>query len=156
MLERVGQVAYRLDLSVTSRMHPVFHVSQLKQCVSATTQVSPILPSTDALFQFPERVLQRRLRQRGSRTVAQVLVQWSDGPEEHATWEDLEQLQQRSPAAPAWGQAGIQGVGIVSDPAPPVQDPEAKSDDQASGLARGRPKRAKRVPAWLADDSWTT
>ena len=100
-------------------------------------------------------MLQRRLRQRGTRAIAQVLVQWSNGSEDQATWEDMEQLRQRFPAAPAWGQAGIQGEGIVSDLDPPSRVVETNTEAQDRGPSEGRPKRTKRAPAWMVDGTWT-
>lgn len=59
------------------------------------------LPAPDDLFRIPVQVLQRQIRQRGHRTITQVLVQWSGASEDCATWEDLESLQQQFPFAPA-------------------------------------------------------
>ena len=56
-------------------------------------------------------ILQRRFHRRGNASVPQGLIQWSDQPDALATWEDLEELKQRFPHAPAWGQAGFQGAG---------------------------------------------
>lgn len=95
ILERVGEVAYKLELPASSRVHLVFHVSQLRPCLGSKQQVSPQLPQTDAYFQVPVRVLQRHVKQRGLKTVAQGLVQWSGVGEEAATWKDMEALHQQ-------------------------------------------------------------
>ena len=153
IVARVGKVAYRLELPPESRVHPVFHVSQLKEFIGRTNQVSPVLPSPDSVFQIPVRVLLRRVRQQGDRTLTQVKVQWSGDSEDQATWEDLESLRQQFPLAPAWGQAGSHGEGIVSSPAPPVGDQGEELDNAAP---QGRPIRTRRAPAWLTEGTWVT
>ena len=141
ILERVGEVAYRLNLPATSRIHPVIHVSQLKKAVGANVQVNSQLPSPLDILQVPVRILQRRLRQNGSVAVGQVRVQWSGQPEALATWEDSDELRQRFPRAPAWGQAGFQGGENVSNTSV-TKDPLAEAQ-------RGRRDRqeSKRYPA---------
>lgn len=65
VLERIGQVAYKLDLPATSRIHPVVHVSQLKKMVGKAP-VSPTLPpqlSSDLeMIVEPEALLDLRSR----------------------------------------------------------------------------------------------
>jgi hypothetical protein len=114
ILQKVGSVAYKLLLPPSSSIHPVFHVSQLKEAILDASQVSPSLPSDIDLLRVPEKVLQRRMITRGVRQVPQVLVQWSEWPASMATWEDLEDLSRRFPQAPAWGQAEFQEGGTVS------------------------------------------
>ena len=112
VLARVGQVAYLLELPQASKIHPVIHVSQLKKVIGPAIQVQDTLPEPDVHLQVPLKVLQRRMVRKGSSTVSQVLIQWSDVPVELATWEDTEALRQRFPAAPAWGQAASQEGGM--------------------------------------------
>lgn len=111
---KVGPIAYKLELPPTSAIHPVFHVSQLKQAVSPSVQVSPSVPDMDNTFQFREQILSKRLVSKGLDSVHQVLVKWPGWPASLATWEDFEALRQRFPAAPAWGQAGSLEPGNVT------------------------------------------
>lgn len=117
VIDRVGAVAYRLDLPPSSSIHPVFHVSQLKLAVSPD-QVIPTLPPEFDCPRVPEAVLQRRGIMRDNTKVQQVLIKWSNWPKEMATWEDILPLQQQFPCAPAWGQAGSEEEGNVGPSLP--------------------------------------
>lgn len=74
ILERVGEVAYRLDLPITSKVHPVFHVSLLRKVLKPTHQVLSQLPSPEAAVQVPQKILQRRVIHRVDKKVVQVLL----------------------------------------------------------------------------------
>jgi hypothetical protein len=114
VVARIGKVAYKLLLSESSSTHPVFHISQLKQTVSDTTEVIPVIPSDVDHHRVPQKILQKRMVTKGVKPVQQVLIQWSGWPLEMATWEDAIALQQLYPFAPAWGQAGVHRRGNVS------------------------------------------
>ncbi|CAL9221332.1 unnamed protein product [Arabidopsis halleri] len=90
ILDKCGAVAYRLDLPTSSKIHPVFHVSQLKESVGPVS-VSTELPSVhyDALIKEPERVLERKMVNRQGRAATMVLVKWTNLTVEEATWEYL-------------------------------------------------------------------
>lgn len=59
IVERVGTVAYRLQLPTSSNIHPVFHVSQLKRAIDRDQALVPHLPLPDYALQVPLKVLQR-------------------------------------------------------------------------------------------------
>ena len=112
VLERIGSATYRLDLPPDSRVHNVFHVSQLKPFVpDHTPHYSDITKLVD-LSAHPtsrEKILDRRLVKRGNTAIPQVLIQWSGFSPVSATWEDLYVVQKKFSDAMAWGQAPSQG-----------------------------------------------
>ncbi|CAA7062547.1 unnamed protein product [Microthlaspi erraticum] len=86
VLERIGLVAYRLKLPEGSKIHNVFHVSQLKPVLGSGHQVSSLPTSFDQrpeLIIEPELVLETRYDNGGH---LEALVQWKDLPEHEKTW----------------------------------------------------------------------
>lgn len=119
VLERIGQVAYRLDLPEASKVHNVFHVSQIKEFRADYTPVFAVLPKPPALDTMetaPEKVLDRRLVKKGNAAIPQVLIKWRNLPEDTATWEDWDKLKTKFPDVLAWGQASSSG----GEPVTPV------------------------------------
>lgn len=98
VLEHIGKVAYKLDLPPGSLVHPVFHVSQLKDYRSDFTPVFSDLkqlPQLDAVNIVPERILDRRMVKKGNSAITQVQIKWTNLPDDAATWEDWEVLADR-------------------------------------------------------------
>ncbi|WVZ61926.1 hypothetical protein U9M48_011733 [Paspalum notatum var. saurae] len=117
ILEKIGEVAYRLDLPPDAKIHPVVHVSQLKLRIAPTTEVQSdlaIVCIDPFACMIPEAILERKQAPRGNSVVSQVLVRWTSLPDSMATWDEEIDLRRRYPKAPAWGQAGIQGEGYVT------------------------------------------
>lgn len=88
VLDKVGKVAYRLELPKESQIHPVVHVSLLKKAVAPGTQVCSDLPMQcleEADGSRPKKILRQQLIKRGCAAVRFGLVQWSGLPEELAT-----------------------------------------------------------------------
>jgi hypothetical protein len=96
VLEKIGEVAYKLDLPTDSQIHLVFHVSQLKPFVPRYTPVFRNLPAMVDLENVePGKVLDRRLVKKGNATITQVMVRWTDPSLDPATWEDYHVLNAR-------------------------------------------------------------
>ena len=91
LLEKVGKVAYRLNLLEGAKVHPIFHVSQLKKHVSQALVQSELLAmDADGLIvKEPVQILARRMSKKNNHAITQVLVQWLNSFLKDATWESL-------------------------------------------------------------------
>ena len=47
MLQNIGTMAYKLELPVSSRVHPIFHVSCLNKVTGENIPVQTIFPELD-------------------------------------------------------------------------------------------------------------
>ncbi|KAI4316962.1 hypothetical protein L6164_024883 [Bauhinia variegata] len=126
---KVGKVAYKLKLPEGVRIHPVFHVFQLKTA-SRNIAVEPELPAElegEVPSVVPDEVLKQRSIQRNSIAVPQVLIKWRNQPLSEATWEDEEIIQGQFPEFSLEDKAvsppedivrNNEGEGSVVDPKP--------------------------------------
>ncbi|XP_076891896.1 uncharacterized protein LOC143543466 [Bidens hawaiensis] len=75
-LERIGEVAYRLELPSGSKIHPVFYVSLLKPCYGSVTgpkgNLDEFDPKENPAY-LPEAIINSRINSNGE---PEVLVKW--------------------------------------------------------------------------------
>nr|XP_040244229.1 uncharacterized protein LOC120963603 [Aegilops tauschii subsp. strangulata] len=112
VIAQIGKVAYKLQLPVDSKIHPVVHVSQLKKAISPGISVSPSLPPANSVLQeehFREAILATKFIKTQGEMRPRLLVQWSEISPSLGTWEEPADLRRHFPASTAWGQAETQG-----------------------------------------------
>ena len=102
ILERIGLVAYRLELSSElSNVHNTFHVSNLKKCLSDETLVTPLeeIQLDDKLnfVEEPVEIMDHEVKQLKQSRIPIVKVRWNSrrGPE--FTWEREDQMRLKYP-----------------------------------------------------------
>lgn len=96
VIEKVGQVAYKLDLPNEAQIHPVFHVSLLKPARGNHATLVP-LPTTPRFFLQPRAIIDRRVVKSHNKAVVQVLVHWTGLSPSEATWENFNEFVLRFP-----------------------------------------------------------
>ncbi|GKF24410.1 retrotransposable element Tf2, partial [Tanacetum coccineum] len=105
--ERIGEVAYRLELPSSSQIQSVFHISQLKKCYGKDhiVGVLPQLREDGLLENNLMAILERRLGKVNNKPVMFMLIQWTNKPVEEATWEIYGELITRFPGFDAVNEA---------------------------------------------------
>nr|GFA33375.1 putative reverse transcriptase domain-containing protein [Tanacetum cinerariifolium] len=102
VLERVGDVAYKLDLpEELSRVHNTFYVSNLKKCHADKPLAIPLdgLHFDDKLYfvEEPGEIVDREVKRLRRSRIPLVKVRWNSkrGPE--FTWEREDQFRKKYP-----------------------------------------------------------
>ncbi|XP_039023154.1 uncharacterized protein LOC120155744 [Hibiscus syriacus] len=117
VIEKIGEVAYKLDLPNSSRLHPVFHVSLLKKHIGDSSVSSRDPPAMDDDGQIrieTYRIMGRRIINRQNKPVTQLLVHCKNLDETSDTWEDFTVLRGQFPDFDIWGQGSFLAAGIVT------------------------------------------
>ena len=102
ILQRVGNVAYRLELPTSlSRVHDVFHVSMLKKYYPDPTHIlKPEEIDIDECLTYEERpvqILDRKVKELRTKQIPLVKVLWRNHEVEEATWEVEEDIRAKYP-----------------------------------------------------------
>jgi hypothetical protein len=116
VLQKIGTMAYKLELPASSRVHPVFHVSCLKKVIGDKIPVQTIFPELDEegkIILEPEAITDTRIRQLRNRSISEYLIKWRKLPAEDSTWEDESFIQKHPELLKCCGQHLSQGEGHV-------------------------------------------
>jgi hypothetical protein len=102
VLERKGEVAYRLELPPgLSGVHDVFHVSQLKKCLRVLEEQASLegleVQEDLTYTEHPVKILETSERVTRNKKIKMCRVQWSHHTEDEAIWEREDELRKTYP-----------------------------------------------------------
>jgi hypothetical protein len=102
IIDKYRPLSYQVELSSKlSRVHNVFHVSQLKRCLKPPTNVvieDTILLEPDLTYKaYPTKILDQQDRVTHNKTTRFYKVQWNDHSEDEAAWEHEDFLRSNYP-----------------------------------------------------------
>jgi hypothetical protein len=87
LLRAIGDVPFELELPSASRIHPVFHVSQLKPCSDANTPALALPPEAVQNQPLLKPLVILDWKKGPTDDQNQALIQWEGLYPEDATWE---------------------------------------------------------------------
>ncbi|GKE51669.1 ty3-gypsy retrotransposon protein [Tanacetum coccineum] len=147
VIERIGEVAYKLELPAGSKIHPVFHVSLLKPSygtmVDSKGNLATFDPKDDLAF-LPEAIINSRINSNGD---PEVLVKWEKHNLEEATWENLTSLKLQFPDCD-YIEDNVNSEGEGDDT---VQHVPSPSPQHQITQAQARPVREVKKPVRYMD-----
>ncbi|TYK23796.1 putative retroelement pol polyprotein [Cucumis melo var. makuwa] len=116
ILERIGEVAYRLELPTDAAIHPVFHVSQLKKFVNQQKNIVPTLQNITEKLEWQSQPEEARDYRQDKTEKWEVLVAWKNLPDYEASWEDYDEMHQRYPNLHLEDKVNLKGGSNVRPP----------------------------------------
>ncbi|CAM8925994.1 unnamed protein product [Rhodiola kirilowii] len=149
ILEKIGKVAYRLQLPANAHIHKVFHVSLLKKHKGEPPTAPAPFPD---LFEghhpiiTPHKILGFRTILHRKKPSPQFLVQWNHLPLEDASWEPATEFVKAFPSIDLEDKVIFYARGIVTG----WKGVESILE-QPTVEPKARPTRKAPKPAWLKD-----
>ncbi|KAI5420540.1 hypothetical protein KIW84_044368 [Lathyrus oleraceus] len=126
IMKKIGQVAYKLKLPPTSKIHPTFHVSQLKKAegnyTTTTTTQLPISLESEKGDITSAKILSWRDKFDGGHHKREWLIQWEGMDVEDATWEEELLLKSKFPDLHLEVKANVVGGGDDRNESDPTSD----------------------------------
>lgn len=130
---KIGQVAYTLQLPQTTKIHPTFHVSLLKghhgppplsmdQSIPRQEGLPDVMPP-----KIPDVVRSVRTIKRKNAPVVQWLIEWKHLPSEEATWEDASKIMQAYAFFDPWGKGSFRGGSLDTLTAMQIRRAQART-----------------------------
>lgn len=150
IVKRIGTVAYELLLPPEARIHPVFHVSKLKQFFGQPPSQVPLLDEavTGTLVPLqPTQILDTRKLQTVKGTIRQVLVRWEGLSPAEDTWENWKELLKSYPHCNLEDKVEFDGEGSDTE----VLIETNVGPDQVTRSKSPRPQRKRKAPSWARD-----
>jgi hypothetical protein len=114
VFQNIGTMAYKLELSSSSRVHLVFHVSCLKKVIGDKIPVQTIFPELDEegkIILETETITDTRIRQLRNRSISEYLIKWRKLQAEDSTWENEPFIQKHPELLKRCKQHFFQGEG---------------------------------------------
>lgn len=153
VLERIGQVAYRLRLPEGSRIHDVFHVSLLRPFVKGSqreTSDFPVVFARGKSIARPTKLLQRRVVWCDGATLEEGQLQWSDDGGAAPTWEPMSLIEKHFPDLLVDKEL-LNGEGIDTEMIPPPIT-EAPTGDANDKGKTGVPETEDRAAEFITEE----
>ena len=97
IIERIGPVAYKLELPNTAAIHPVFHVSQLKKMLGEHNETQQDIPYITENHEWRAILVEVYGYLKNKMGGWDVLISWKGLPRHEATREAYDEIQQLFP-----------------------------------------------------------
>jgi hypothetical protein len=132
VIERVGRLAYRLDIPDHWRVHPVFSIAHLEKYPGESDPFDRPLPAEPGPLRVQgeeeweiERILHKRILKRRRKEIIQYLVRWKGWPPEYDQWYDIAKLENAMDLVHEYEQThGNSTTSSLSEQAGQIEQPE--------------------------------
>jgi hypothetical protein len=153
LIKAIGEVAFQLELPPSSRIHPVFHVSQLKPCFGETDKVLD-LPA-EAVDNQPviKPLVVMDWKKNEETKEWQVLIQWEGMFPEDSTWENYQDIITTYPTFHLEDKVSFEEQGDDMNPVnePAQEETQGTTNNDIVMGPEVKGKRSAKLPPHLTD-----